>query len=80
MNENEEIECEDPFSRTLFPEPIFDDDDDIYLENIKLIEDTNIVENMFLEDKRFKYDVEKCSNNNNNDNVNNLGIKQLSNK
>jgi hypothetical protein len=82
MNENEEIEEveeEDPFDRTLFQKPIMDDDcDDIYLESIKLIEDTNIVENMFLENKRFKFDEEKCSNND--DNINNVGIKQLSNK
>jgi hypothetical protein len=85
MNENEEIEEveeEDPFDRTLFPEPVLDNDDNIYLENIKLIKDTNIVENMFLENKKFKYDDECSSNNNNNNNnnTNNLGIKQLSNK
>jgi ATP sulfurylase len=89
MNENkeieeiEEIEEEDLLDRTLFQEPVFDDEDDddnYYLKSIKLIEDTNIVKNMFLENKRFKYDEEHCSNNKNNDNINNLGIKQLSNK
>jgi hypothetical protein len=82
MNENQEIEEieEDPLDKGLFPESIFDDDDDIYLENIKLIGDTNIEENMFLENKRFKFDEESYSNNNNNDNINNLGIKQLRNK
>jgi hypothetical protein len=84
MNENEEIEEieeieEDTLDRTVFTKPVFDDDDDIYLENIKLVEDTNILENMFLENKRFKYDKECCSNNNNH-NTNNLGIKQLSKK
>jgi hypothetical protein len=78
MNENEEIVEEVPFDRTLFPEPIFDGDVEIYLENIKLIEDQNIKENMFLENRRFKCDEEKCSSKNNNDNINNLGIKQLS--
>jgi hypothetical protein len=80
MNENEEIEEEDPLDTTLFQEPVFDDDDDYYLKSIKLIEDTNIVESMFLENKRFKYDEESCSNNTNNDNINNLRRKQLSNK
>jgi hypothetical protein len=81
MSENEEIEEEDLLDRTLFQEQVYDDnDDDYYLKSIKLVEDTNIVESMFLENKRFKYDEENCSNNNNNDNINNLGIKQLSNK
>jgi hypothetical protein len=37
---------------------------------------------MFLQNKKFKYDDECCSynNNDNNNNINNLGIKQLSNK
>jgi hypothetical protein len=81
MSKNEEIEEieDDPLDRTLFQEPVFDDDDDYYLKCIKSVEGTNIVENMFLENRRFKYDEECCSNNNKN-NLNNLGIKQLSNK
>jgi hypothetical protein len=82
MSENEEIEEieEDPLDWTLFQEPVFDDDDDeYYLKCIKSVEDTHILENMFLENKRFNYDEECCSNNNNH-NTNNLGIKQLSKK
>jgi hypothetical protein len=83
-NENDENdEIEDVLGRILFPEPILDNDDDCdeyYLKCINAIEDTNIVEKMFLENKRFKNDEECCSNNNNNDNINNLGIKQLSHK
>jgi hypothetical protein len=76
MNESEEIEeIED-----VEEEDPFDNNDDYYLKCIKLVEDTNIVENIFLENKRFKYDEESCSNNNNNNNINNLGIKQLSNR
>jgi hypothetical protein len=80
-DENDEIEeIEDTFDRTTFPESIMDDDcDEYYLKCINAVEDTNIVEDMFLQNKKFKYDEECCSNNNNN-NINNLGIKQLSNK
>jgi hypothetical protein len=56
-----------------------DDNDDYYLKCISAVEDTNIVEDMYLQNKKFKYDEECCSNNNdNNNNISNLGIKQLS--
>jgi hypothetical protein len=61
-----------------FPKSFFDKDDNINTEDIDLVEDPSIVENMFLENKKFKFDEENCSNNNNN--INNLGTKQLSNK
>jgi hypothetical protein len=63
MNENEEIkeiEVEDIFDRILFSEPIFDIDDDVIIEDFDLVEDTNIEENMFLKNKKFKFDEENA--------------------
>jgi hypothetical protein len=73
MDENEEVENKDQFDKTTFQEEFFDIDDN-NIENTDLIEDINIVENMFLENKRFEFDEENCSNINNN-NINSLGIK-----
>jgi hypothetical protein len=67
------VEEVDPFDKGIFLEELFDINDDINIEKIYLIEDTNIVENMFFENKRFKYDEENYSDKNNNDNINNLG-------
>jgi hypothetical protein len=79
-DENEETEEEeDILGRTSFPESIMDDCDEYYLKCVNHVEDTNIVENKFLENKRFKYDDENCSNKSNNNNINNLG-KELNNK
>jgi hypothetical protein len=80
MSENEEIEKVDPLDRTTFPEEFFDMDDDYNIQDIDLIKNSNIVENVFLENKRFKFDEENYSNNNNNNNINSLRIKQFSNK